>query len=95
MSAYQTITPKRILCTVSMSRSTLDKLFGFLSGVLSMALVGVIVGVTYLEAQSVGLYAVVLAVSSLLTLLLLRGIPINEISVGDRITIDFQIEDEE
>ncbi len=59
-----------------------------------MTLVGVIVGITYLEANSVGLYAFGLAVSALLTLLLLRGVPIDKIQVGDRITIDFQIEDD-
>lgn len=74
-----------------MSRSTLDKILGFVSGALAMGIVALIVGVTYIESSSIGLYAVVLAISALLTLLMLRGIPIDQIKVGDRVTIDFQI----
>jgi hypothetical protein len=66
-----------------------------LQGALTTALVGLIVGLPFLEMEQIGLYTAVIVVAALLTLLLLRGIPINEITVGDRFSIDFEISDDE
>ncbi len=84
--------PKQIRCKVTMARSTLDKVLGFLSGVIAMGIVGLIIGVTYVESDDLSLMAVTLALGALLTLLLLRDVPINEIRISkSSFTIDFEV----
>src|SRR6056297_841867 len=81
----------RIRCEVQMSRNTLDMLLGFLSGIIAMSVVALVVGITYVEGNGVGIWSFSLAVAALLTLLLLRGVPIDQIKVRDYVTINFTI----
>jgi hypothetical protein len=76
-----------------MSKSLFDRVLGFLQGALTTALVGLIVSLPFLQMQTVGLWSAVIVVSALCTILLLRGIPINHINVGERFSIDFEISD--
>lgn len=69
-----------------------ERTLGFLQGVLVMGLVGAIVGVAFLEMETIGLYSTIIVVSALLTILLLKGIPINEINVGEKFSIDFEVD---
>ena len=89
MSVQRTI--PRIQCEVQMSRNTLDMLLGFLSGIIAMSVVALVVGITYVEGNGVGIWSFSLAVAALLTLLLLRGVPIDQIKVRDYVTINFTI----
>jgi len=91
MSVVQSQKNVRVHCR--MSQSTFDRVLGFLQGALTTALVGLIVWLPFLEMQTVGLWSAVIVVSALLTILLLRGVPINQINVGDRFSIDFEISD--
>jgi hypothetical protein len=74
-----------------MSKSLFDRVLGFLQGALTTALVGLTVGLPFLETQTIGLWSAVIVISALCTILLLRGVPINEITVGERFSIDFEI----
>jgi uncharacterized membrane protein len=84
---------KQIRVQCRMSQSTFNRVLGFLQGALTTALVGLIVSLPFLQMQTVGLWSAVIVVSALLTILLLRGVPINQINVGDRFSIDFEISD--
>ncbi len=84
---------RRITLRITMAKSTLDKLFGFLSGVIAMGIVGLIIGVTYIESNGLSLMGVALATAALVTLLLLRDVPINEINISKTsFTIDFEVQ---
>jgi hypothetical protein len=91
MSVVQSNQQVKVRCR--MSKSLFDRVLGFLQGALTTALVGLIVGLPFLEMQTIGLWSAVIVVSALCTILLLRGVPINSISVGERFSIDFEISD--
>ncbi len=78
-----------------MSKGWFDRLLGFLSGVFTTSLIALIVGVVFLESNDVGIWAVTLAISAMLSILMLRGIPVNRIEIGEKFSIDFEIRDDE
>jgi len=82
---------KQLVCEVSMTEDYVDLLFGFLTGVASMAVVALIIMITFLQTNGVTWPALSLALASLLTLLLLRGVPIKTIKVGEYLTIKFTV----
>ncbi len=57
-----------------------------------MGIVGLIIGITYIESSGLSLMGVALATAALVTLLLLRDVPINEINISKTsFTIDFEV----
>jgi len=84
---------KRLLCEVQIVPSKLDRILAFLGGVISMGVIALIVGVVFLETNGVTIPALGVAGLALVSLLLLRDIPIQEIKVGDYFHVKFTMEE--
>lgn len=75
-----------------MSRSTLDRILGFLTGAISTGLIALILGVTLVEPQNVTPAIALLAIAAMLSILLLRGVPINKVKLNKSgFKIDFEV----
>jgi|SRR6056297_350119 len=69
----------------------LDMILGFLSGVISMGLIALIIGVAFVESAQITLPVVAVVSMALVSLLLLRGVQVKEISVGEYLTVRFSV----
>jgi len=69
----------------------LDMILGFLSGVISMGLIALIIGVAFVESAQITLPVVAVVSMALVSLLLLRGVQVKEISLGDYLTVRFSV----
>ncbi len=72
--------------------NNVDRTFGFISGVSATVLVGVIMWLVF-TGQPVTWMGASVAIASLVTLLLLRGVPIESIAIGEKFRIEFDIRD--
>jgi cytochrome c biogenesis protein CcdA len=69
----------------------LDMILGFLSGVISMGLIALIIGVAFVESAQITLPVVAVVSMALVSLLLLRGVQVKEIRLGDYLTVRFSV----
>jgi len=90
MNAYESSCNYRV--RVTYVSNNIDRLFGFISGVSATALIGVIVWLVFM-GQPVTWMGASVAIAALVTLLLLRGVPIDTIRIGDKVNIEFDIRD--
>ena len=65
---------------VEIMTDRLDMILGFLSGVISMGLIALIIGVAFVESAQITLPVVAVVSMALVSLLLLRGVQVKEIS---------------
>lgn len=69
----------------------LDMILGFLSGVISMGLIALIIGVAFVESAQITLPVVAVVSMALVSLLLLRGVQVKEIRLGEYLTVRFSV----
>ena len=89
ISAYQ---HKQYHVRVRVMSENVDRVLGFIEGMAATALLGFLVYWLGMGAPITPL-RLALAIGAMLTLLLLRGVPIDHISIGDRFQVDFEIRD--
>lgn len=86
-TAYQTT----YCIGVDVVTERLDMILGFLSGVISMGLIAMIIAVAFLESAEITIPVVAIVSMALISLLLLRGVQVKQISVGDFLTVRFSV----
>jgi cytochrome c biogenesis protein CcdA len=91
MSVHQRRYQTTYCLGVEIVTDRLDMILGFLSGVISMGLIALIIGVAFVESAQITLPVVAVVSMALVSLLLLRGVQVKEIRLGDYLTVRFSV----